>query len=154
MESLPELFSRRLGELNIPNLKAAYDKLPDPDGETRVSYETIRKLAIGRQRGTRDVRVLRAVALMLEISEREVREAMGVPPSYGPFELPARARELDPAERTIILNMVDALLRARHRPDTLSDNDSSAAGDPPDPDATPYHQRSATKGRGPGRRPM
>lgn len=109
-ESVPELIARRMGELQITSLLALHRRLTDPDS---ITYETVRNLANGKQRGTRDDRVIRDLAIMLAVDEATVREAVGADPTYGPWELPPRAQGLDPQEREVVISVVDALLRAK-----------------------------------------
>lgn len=110
-KSLPELFAKRMGELGTKSVRELYQRLPD-DGDC-VTYETVRKLYNGEQRGTRDERVPRDLALMLGVDENVVREAMSIPPTYGPWEIPPRAQSLDPDERDAVMGVIDALLRAK-----------------------------------------
>lgn len=116
-ESLPQLFSRRMGDLKVSTVRQLYQRLPQGDGVDRVTYETVRKLHNGEQRGSRDQRVPRDLALMLEVSENEIRSAMKMPPTFGEFELPPRAQALDPQERVVVMAVVDALLRAKRGSD-------------------------------------
>ncbi|QXT62720.1 hypothetical protein [Tessaracoccus palaemonis] len=108
-ETVPELIARRMGELQITSLLALHRRLP----EGSISYETVRNLANGKQRGTRDERVIRDLATMLSVKEDVVRAALGAEPNYGPWELPERAQGLDQHERQVVVSMVDALLRAK-----------------------------------------
>lgn len=110
-ESLPALIRRRQGELHAAGLMDLYRRLPEGTG--RITYETFRLLANGKQRGHRGGRVFRDVALILSVTENDVREAMGAEPEYGDWELPARANALDPTERELVLRVIDGLLRAK-----------------------------------------
>lgn len=145
-ESLPELIARRMGEQGITSLLALHKRLPE--GGDSITYETVRNLANGKQRGTRDERVIRDLATILAVNENEVRDAMGVERTYGPWEMPARAQGLDPTEREVVIGMVDALLRAKRggsnegrqpkaekSPDPASDGASNVTT------LTPKHQR-------------
>lgn len=110
-ESLPQLIAERQAALQVTSLTQLYRRLPP--GDDRITYETLRNLRNGTQRGVRDQRTLRDLALMLDVPEDRVRRALGVGPSWGPFELPPRASGLDPTERDVVLSVVDALLRAK-----------------------------------------
>lgn len=110
-ESIPELFARRMAELSVPSLLALHRRLPE--GADSITYETVRNLANGKQRGTRDDRVIRDLASMLAVDENDVRDAMGIEHSFGEWEMPARAQGLDSHEREIVISVVDALLRAK-----------------------------------------
>lgn len=122
-ESLPELIARRQGELGARSVLELYRRLPD--GDDRITYETFRKLAIAEQRGSRDPRVPRDVALILDASESAVRAALDMEPNLGQWSLPARAQGLDQQERAVVEQVVDALLRAKRR------GGSSASTDEP-----------------------
>lgn len=98
-------------ELKARNLSALY-RLLTP-GDDRITYETLRLLYNGHQRGTRDVRVPRDLALMLKVSENEIRQAMRVEPNYGRFEIPDRAQGLAPDERKVVVSVIDAILTAK-----------------------------------------
>ena len=112
-ESLPELIARRQRDLGAAKVAELYRRLPD--GEDRITYETVRKLANGEQRSAREPRVFRDLALILSVDESVVRLAMGVEPSYGEFEMPPRAQGLDHHERDVVLGVMDALLRAKRQ---------------------------------------
>ena len=110
-ESLPQLIVRRMAELNAASMQALYRRLPD--GDDRISYETLRNLANGTQRATRSPRIPRDLALMLEVTEAEVLDALGIGAESGPWELPPRASGLDQHERQVVIDLIDALLRAK-----------------------------------------
>jgi len=110
-ESIPELIARRMGELRITSLRALHQRLPE--GADSITYETVRNLANGKQRSTRDERVYRDLAIILAVDENVVRTAMGAGPTFGAWDMPARAQGLDPHEREIVISVVDALLRAK-----------------------------------------
>lgn len=111
-ESLPALIARRMNDLGARSVRDLYLRLPT-DETDRISYETVRKLVNGEQRRVKGNRVLRDLALMLEVNENEVRVALGVPPTYGPWEIPPRVNGLDPTERDVVMGVIDALLRAK-----------------------------------------
>lgn len=114
-ESLPQLIKRRQRELGDTSgdasLAQLYRRLPD--GDDRITYETLRNLANGKQRGARGSRVPRDLAIILGVPESDIRESMGVPASHGPWELPQQAEMLDPEERGVVLGVVNALIRAK-----------------------------------------
>lgn len=110
-ESLPELIARRMKDLSVTSLNALHRLLPP--GDDRITYETLRLLNNGQQRGTRDERVFRDLALMLDVDTNTVRAAIGVEPDFGPFDLPPRAQGLDPQERSTVVGVMDAILRAK-----------------------------------------
>lgn len=110
-ESLPALIRRRQGELRATGLMDLYRRLPA--GDDRITYETFRLLANGRQRNIRGDRVFRDLALILAVDENTVRASIGAEPMYGPWELPDRAVRLDPDERNLVVNVIDGLLRAK-----------------------------------------
>lgn len=110
-ESLQDLIRRIMREQDIDCVRSLYRRLPD--AHDRVTYETVRKLANGEQRGTRDTRVFRDLAIMLRVDENDVRAAMGVPPTYGEWQLPPRAQSLNLDERAAVMGVVDAILRAK-----------------------------------------
>lgn len=123
-ESIPELIARRMAELQVTSLLALHRRLPQGHGS--ITYETVRNLANGKQRGTRDDRVIRDLASMLAVDENEVRDAMGIEHSFGEWEMPARAQGLDPHEREIVISVVDALLRAKRTGGSSADRQSKA----------------------------
>lgn len=146
-KSLPELISDRMADLGVESVRQLYNRLPNEPGVQRVTYETVRKLYNGEQRGTRDERVPRDLALMLEVSENEVRAALAMPPAYGQFDLPPRAQGLAPQERDVVMAVVDALLRARRGTDAKKSGAAVGAG-PAEPEpaagsATPLHIKDA-----------
>ena len=110
-ESLQEMIRRVMREEGLDSVRALYRRLPD--NKDRVTYETVRKLANGEQRGTRDPRVFRDLAIMLRVDENDVRTALNELPTYGDWELPPRAQSLNPDERATVMNVVDAILRAK-----------------------------------------
>lgn len=110
-QSIPELIAQRQGALGAKTLLALYRRLPA--GDDRITYETLRNLANGRQRGTRDGRVIRDLAVMLDVQPDVVRKALRADPDFGEWELPPRAQALDPQERTAVVSVIDAILRAK-----------------------------------------
>lgn len=109
-ESLPDLIGRRMKELGASSIRALHARLPD-DGD-RISSETVRLLKNGQQKDAGD-RTIRDLALMLGVSENEVRQALDLPPTYGPWQIPERANVLTPRERTVVMSVIDALVSAR-----------------------------------------
>lgn len=109
-ESLPDLIGRRMKELGATSIRALHARLPDDDD--RISPETVRLLRSGRQKDAGD-RTIRDLALMLGVSENEVRRALDLPPTYGPWQIPDRANVLTPKERTVVMSVIDALVSAR-----------------------------------------
>lgn len=132
-ESLPELINRRMGELGVRTLSALHRRLM-PGGD-RITYETLRLLHNGYQRNTRDPRVPRDIALMLDVGESDVRAALKIEPNFGPFELPARAQGLAPSERKVVVGVVNAIIAAKRGgtgwPDAGGSEDVITAGDVP-----------------------
>ena len=110
-ESLPMLIARRMADLEVDSLSALHRRLPADDG--RVTYETVRNLANGKQRTVREDRVLNALADMLDVEVNAVRAALQMEPDYGEWQLPDRAQGLDPQERQVVVSVIDALLRAK-----------------------------------------
>lgn len=121
-ESLPALIARRQKERGASSLRALYSLAELGDGG--ISYETLRRLSNGEQRGSRDPRVPRDLAVILGVSERIVREALAMEPDYGMWELPPRAQGLDARERDTVERVIDAILEAKRRGGT---NDTSSA---------------------------
>lgn len=110
-ETFPQLFHRRMGELHLKSVRDMWRRLPDdPD---RISYETVRLLANGQQRTVNEQRVIDDLVLILGVDENQIRASLALPPSYGPWDLPPRAQVLDPQERTVVMSVVEALLRAK-----------------------------------------
>lgn len=122
-ESLPALIARRQKERGASSLRALYSLAELGDGG--ISYETLRRLSNGEQRGSRDPRVPRDLAVILGVSERIVREALAMEPDYGMWELPPRAQGLDARERDTVERVIDAILEAKRRGGT-NDNRSAA----------------------------
>ena len=116
-ESLPQLIRRRRKELNISNVSALYRRLPNDDVD-RITYETVRKLANGEQRSTKDPRVPRDLAIILGVPETTVRRALHVAPDYGEWVLPPRAQGLNPKERDTVERVIDAILSAHREGET------------------------------------
>jgi len=99
-ESLPALIARRQKERGAPSLRALYSLAELSDGG--IGYVTLRRLSNGEQRGSRDSRVPRDLAMILGVSERMVREALAMEPDHGMWELPPRAQGLDAREHDTV----------------------------------------------------
>lgn len=64
-ESLPALIARRQKERGAPSLRALYSLAELSDGG--IGYVTLRRLSNGEQRGSRDSRVPRDLAMILGV---------------------------------------------------------------------------------------
>lgn len=100
-----------MGEMGVKSIAELHRRLPE--GEDRIAYETVRLLSNGDQRNTRDPRVPRDLALILDVAEDQVRAALKIEPNFGIFELPPRAQGLAPSERKVVLSVVDAIITAK-----------------------------------------
>jgi transcriptional regulator with XRE-family HTH domain len=76
-----------------------------------LSFQTVHAIEAGRTNVSTEK--LDALADVLGLSRRRVREAAGREPGLGPFVLPEGADLLDREERAAVLAVVRALLRGR-----------------------------------------
>lgn len=106
MTALQRLVKTRLKQLGLSYREAAKRS----DG--MASHATFYQLATGQHSGRVSDRTINGLALALELSAREVREAAGLGDQEEPpeFRLPKRAGRLTQRQRRVILAMVDALL--------------------------------------------
>lgn len=106
MTALQRLVKARLKQLGLSYREAARRS----DG--MASHATFYQLATGQHRGRVSDRTIKGLALALELSVREVRDAAGLGDEESPpeFRLPKRASRLTPKQRRAIVAMVDALL--------------------------------------------
>lgn len=76
-----------------------------------VSHATINNIELGRHNGQLDESTIRGLALALDLSQTQIREAAGLSRTApSEFRLPKKANRLTPSGRAAILRMVDALL--------------------------------------------
>lgn len=108
-ESLPDLIERRRAELKRSSLKDLHRRL-GRNAEQQLGYERFRLIAKGRTRRPKPD-AIRALARILDVNENEIRHAIGVPPSHGPFELPPRANELNSHQRDAIIHVINEFVR-------------------------------------------
>lgn len=119
-ESLPELIERRMVQLGFTSKKAMYDAAKLPRGS--ITYETLRRVAKGEQRSSRDGgTTIRDLAAILKVSEEEIRSAEA---GYTPVGGWAKYERLTEAERSAVESVMDAILAAREQGGS---NDASAA---------------------------
>lgn len=110
-ESLRDLMDRRMRELQASSLLALYRRAFSAGGD-HVTYETIRKLYNGEQLTTRD-QAITDLADLIEVEEATIREAMQVPPTFGPWKLPEQALTLTQRERQVVDSVIKALIDAK-----------------------------------------
>lgn len=110
-ETLPELIERRMRELAPHGQKLSVrDVWRRGGGLTgEWSHQTVNDLVAGRPKQLRD-KTIERLALALEVSENQVRAAIGQRRHNRPFQLPPRAAALSEAERRIVLDVLDAVL--------------------------------------------
>lgn len=102
--------------------KDAYGKPMSARAAARMSgsdqrYETFRLIANGRHSGNISEDTVEAL-IRIGLPERAVRAAAGqqVQSGLGPFVLPKKANRLSPAQRDVVLSVVNAILDASERP--------------------------------------
>ncbi len=78
----------------------------------QISYETLRLLRLGKHSGSITRDTAEGLALALDIPLPEVMQLIGQRIPQGPFRLPKKADTLTPAERAVVLSVVDAILDA------------------------------------------
>lgn len=110
-ESLRELFDRRYRDLQYKSLAAAHRALGD-DPKQYFTYEMLRNYQKGS--GPRDRLRIRGLSIILQVDEREILDAMGVP-THGPWKLPRHAEELDIRQRKAIDMVINEFARANRR---------------------------------------
>jgi hypothetical protein len=112
---LQTLVSERMAELDLTYRRAA------AKSGGKVSHATLNSIVTGKHSWRLDESTVEGIALALDVSVEQVREASGqaATSTATRFELPPRADRLGAKERKAVLAMVDALLTA------------AAAGDPP-----------------------
>lgn len=110
--TLQRLVANRLAELDL-TFRAASRK-----SGGLVSHASLNNIALGKHTGGISDDVARGIALAIDVPLSEVLEAAGksgVEPTE--FRLPKRASQLTPAQRRLVLNMVNALLDATDESD-------------------------------------
>lgn len=150
-ETLSELIERRLREL-APRGQApltARDLWRRGGGLTgQWSHQTVNDLVAGKPKWLRDKTVER-LALALEVSENQVRAAVGERRRNRPFQLPPRAAALSESERRIMLEVLDGILgkyRDEEQPRRRSPRTLRAVEVPQPPEAV-----AARRGRSKGK---
>jgi transcriptional regulator with XRE-family HTH domain len=109
---------RSLGELIAARRRELELSLRQVDERTashgcRVSYSTLHDIET-QQRNTLSDPMLVSIAAALNMPLAQLRQAAGKTPRQPPpFQLPARAVELNARERRAVLAVVDALLAAK-----------------------------------------
>lgn len=109
MTSLAELVAERREQLGMSLRGAA-----EASGGL-VSKTHLAAIETGETTAVSD-RMLRGIALALELPLGRVREAAGVRPALRPFSCPERADRLNARERRLVISLIDTLLAAREEP--------------------------------------
>ncbi|MGL5828861.1 MAG: hypothetical protein ACRC0L_04740 [Angustibacter sp.] len=129
---LKELMEKRLRDLGTDRGPlSARQAAGRSDG--LVSYETLRLLLRGQHSGVISRDTAQGIAQALEVPLEQVLRLAGQRVPLGPFTLPERADTLVPAERAVVLSVVDAILDAAQRDRSLL---RAVAGSTPDPGGT------------------
>lgn len=107
-ETLPELITRRLSELDRSARTAA------GNAHGLISNFTLSRYARGAG-GRLEMRTAQGIALACDVTLDEVLHAAGMPMAPGDFILPERAHKLTSKERLAVIAVVDAMLAATDR---------------------------------------
>ena len=108
--SLREAYQRLLEQINDRNREAVEEGRPDEQLDPPPTYEVFRRIRNGHTRITDNTAV--ALATMLDVDVADIYVAAGIRPTLGRFELPTRADRLDDQQRSVVLAVVDTILRA------------------------------------------
>ncbi len=118
VRDLKELMEKRLQDLGDDRGPlSARQAAMRSDG--LVSYETLRLLLRGQHSGVISRDTAQGIAQALEVPLEQVLRLAGQRVPQGPFTLPERADTLVPAERAVVLSVVDAILDAAQRDRSL-----------------------------------
>lgn len=125
MTALQRLIANRQRDLNAPSLIAMYRAANLPKGA--ITYETLRRMATGRQRSIRGDQTYEDLSTILRVSVDDVKSAEA---GYTPIGGWERYERLNAEERKAIEGVMDAILAAREAGSNSDDRHHEVRGDP------------------------
>lgn len=109
-QSLQRLVQDRADELSITSARELARRAAG-----KVSYETIRRILIGKHSGRLTDDIAAGLAMALELPVARVREVAELAPSLGPWHWPTRFEVLDIEDRRLV-EAIASRLAAAARP--------------------------------------
>lgn len=125
MTALQRLIANRQRDLNAPSLIAMYRAANLPKGA--ITYETLRRMATGRQRSIRGDQTYEDLSTILRVSVDDVKSAEA---GYTPIGGWERYERLNAEERKAIEGVMDAILAAREAGGSSDGRRHEVRGDP------------------------
>lgn len=123
--ALQRLIANRQRDLNAPSLIAMYRAANLPRGA--ITYETLRRMATGRQRSIRGDQTYEDLSTILRVSVDDVKSAEA---GYTPIGGWERYERLNAEERKAVEGVMDAILAAREAGGSNDDRQSEAEKSP------------------------
>lgn len=123
--ALQRLIANRQRDLNAPSLIAMYRAANLPRGA--ITYETLRRMATGRQRSIRGDQTYEDLSTILRVSVDDVKSAEA---GYTPIGGWERYERLNAEERKAVEGVMDAILAAREAGGSSDDRQSEAQKSP------------------------
>ncbi|WCC80063.1 hypothetical protein O6R08_00380 [Cutibacterium equinum] len=123
--ALQRLIANRQRDLNAPSLIAMYRAANLPKGA--ITYETLRRMATGRQRSIRGDQTYEDLSTILRVSVDDVKSAEA---GYTPIGGWERYERLNAEERKAVEGVMDAILAAREAGGSSDDRRSEAQKSP------------------------
>ncbi|MDU7935215.1 MAG: hypothetical protein E7J54_31945 [Pseudomonas aeruginosa] len=123
--ALQRLIAQRQRDLNARSLIAMYRAANLPRGA--ITYETLRRMATGRQRSIRGDQTYEDLSTILRVSVDDVKSAEA---GYTPIGGWERYERLNAEERKAVEGVMDAILAAREAGGSSDDRQSEAQKSP------------------------